>query len=594
MTEVCCGNETAHRHLNSQAGAEGGGGRRRRLRKEEEEEESQKNWPRAPHHSTQRRTVGRRMRVALTRGDMAAQGVWPRPCAFSPGVAPYFAVASADGRLNVWESSSGSLHQEFVPSSHLSAMCTCVAWAPIRNGSETPRRKKRKSETVERMVERTAELNLLALGTATGVVMLYSVVRGKLHCKLDGGHTAQVNCIRWHQEAASLFSCSADKFIVEWNVIDAVVKSKWKGDKSCVTALCISPDGHSLLSAGRSIKLWDIASKSLLQTFTGHATAVTMLAFATHAPPSSETSDGISGLYFTSCAEDDRFVNVWHVQSGKQDISAALMLALPDVPLSLDLVRPEKQNGMLKVGVICKDGRLLLFQHTLNGKCKKPLTPDCILQIATESGGEASPMALLSVVFCAEPSCLFLAYGSPMHPVLERVKADMSEPHICLVRDDPLLSNIQMKIAVTKMKTPLVKDSKVLVPGLPGHTRRSGSMGKQKSQRGWKRKGMEDNVGVSGQEQSLEARLSSLEMCEPSPSKQDTTELTDFNVLLSQALESNDPSLLNKVLQMKQDSLVYSTVTHLPIQMVLPLIQVVTKRLQAHPRRCSIGLRYFD
>uniref|UniRef100_UPI00358EF288 WD repeat-containing protein 43 isoform X2 n=1 Tax=Myxine glutinosa TaxID=7769 RepID=UPI00358EF288 len=438
---------------------------------------------------------------------MAAHVVWPRPCAFSPGAAPYFAVASADGRLNVWEATSGSLRQEFVPSSHLSATCTCLAWAPIRKGSETPQRKKRKSETVER----TAELDLLALGTATGAVLLYSVVRGKLHCKL---------------------------------------------------------------------------------TFTGHATAVTMLAFATHAPASSEALDGISGLYFISCAEDDRFVNVWQVRSGKQDICAALTLALPDAPLSLDLVRPEKRKSMLKVGVICKDGRLLLFQHTLNGKCKKPLAPDCTLQIATESGGEASPMALLAVVFCADPSCLFLAYGSPMRPVLEKMKADMSEPHICLVRDDPLLSNIQMKIATQKMKTPLVKDSKVLVPGLPGHTRRGVSMGKQKSQRGCKRKDTEDNVGVSGQEQSLEARLSSLEMCEPSPGRQDTTELTDFNVLLSQALESNDEPLLNKVLQMKQNSLVYSTVAQLPIQMVLPLIQVVTKRLQSHPRSALKMLRW--
>lgn len=39
--------------------------------------------------------------------------------------------------------------------------------------------------------------------------------------------------------------------------------SKWKGDNSSVTSLCISPDGKMLLSAGRTIKLWDLETKEV-------------------------------------------------------------------------------------------------------------------------------------------------------------------------------------------------------------------------------------------------------------------------------------------------------------------------------------------
>lgn len=39
--------------------------------------------------------------------------------------------------------------------------------------------------------------------------------------------------------------------------------SKWKGDNSSVSSLCISPDGKMLLSAGRSIKLWDLETKEV-------------------------------------------------------------------------------------------------------------------------------------------------------------------------------------------------------------------------------------------------------------------------------------------------------------------------------------------
>lgn len=54
------------------------------------------------------------------------------PCAFSPLNQAYFALASADGQLRVWETANNRLHQEYVPSAHLSGTCTCLAWAPAR------------------------------------------------------------------------------------------------------------------------------------------------------------------------------------------------------------------------------------------------------------------------------------------------------------------------------------------------------------------------------------------------------------------------------------------------------------------------------
>lgn len=54
------------------------------------------------------------------------------PCAFSPDSQAYFALASPDGHLRVWETANNRLHQEYVPSAHLSGTCTCLAWAPAR------------------------------------------------------------------------------------------------------------------------------------------------------------------------------------------------------------------------------------------------------------------------------------------------------------------------------------------------------------------------------------------------------------------------------------------------------------------------------
>ena len=44
----------------------------------------------------------------------------------------YLAISGADGILKLWETNTGSLSQEYIPSSHLSATCTCLSWGPRR------------------------------------------------------------------------------------------------------------------------------------------------------------------------------------------------------------------------------------------------------------------------------------------------------------------------------------------------------------------------------------------------------------------------------------------------------------------------------
>lgn len=42
----------------------------------------------------------------------------------------YLAYSDPSGILKVWQTSNNKLHREYVPSSHLSATCTCISWAP--------------------------------------------------------------------------------------------------------------------------------------------------------------------------------------------------------------------------------------------------------------------------------------------------------------------------------------------------------------------------------------------------------------------------------------------------------------------------------
>ncbi len=54
--------------------------------------------------------------------------------------------------------------------------------------------------------------------------MVYSVVKSDLHAQMKGGHSDRINDISWLPECDSLFSCSNDKHVIEWNLSTCQVK----------------------------------------------------------------------------------------------------------------------------------------------------------------------------------------------------------------------------------------------------------------------------------------------------------------------------------------------------------------------------------
>ncbi|CAL8291594.1 unnamed protein product [Gadus morhua 'NCC'] len=500
------------------------------------------------------------------------------PCVFSPKSRQYLALCAQDGRLRIWNTDSKTIHQEYVPSAHLSATCTCIAWGPCRTVKEGPLRKKRKSEAVQ--VEQKADL--LAMGTAAGTVLIYSTAKGALHCTLDGGHSGAVNCVDWHPQDALLYSGSDDTQIVEWDLQTGKSRCKWKADRAAVTSLCASPDGKLLLSAGQTIKMWDLETKEVYRKFTGHSTAITTLCFATTRPP-----DG-NGLYFLSGAAYDRLLSVWQVRDDGKDKNSVVSFTLTDEPLHIDLYSSNSKEEAMRLAVVCKDGQLHLFEHFLNGPCKKPLSPSCTVQM---SGVEDSPVPipLLATALGSDSRSVMLAYGNHLQPVMERVEVNSSERHICLTRDVKTALSLSVDANVSKVKTPLVNTkSKVLVPGLPGHQApiTMTSLGSEKRK-----------LGGKTTEMSIEERLEEIDLSTVSAQKGrvkglPSLQMDNFAVLLVQGLESQDAEILNKVFQNKKEMQIKKTVARLPLPAVLPLLNQITKRLQGHPLAALLMVRW--
>ncbi|XP_028994586.1 WD repeat-containing protein 43 [Betta splendens] len=500
------------------------------------------------------------------------------PCVFSPKSKQYLALCAQDGRLRVWNTDSKTLHQEYVPSSHLSATCTCIAWGPCRTVKEGPQRKKRKSEAVQVEVKP----DLLAMGTAVGTVLIYSAAKGALQCTLDGGHSGGVNCVQWHPEDSLLYSGSDDTNIIEWDLQTGKMRSKWKADRAAVTSLCVSPDGKLLLSAGQIIKMWNLATKEIYRKFTGHTTSVTTLRFATSRTPDS------NGLYFLSGAAHDRLLSVWQVREDGKDKNSVVSFTLTAEPQNIDLITSNSKEEAVRLAVVCKDGQLHFFEHFLNGPCKKPLAPSCTVQMCDTKDSPA-PIPLLAAALGADPRTVLLAYGNHLQPVIEKVEINTAEKRISLTRDVQTSLSLSMETSISKVKTPVVNiSSKVLVPGVPGHQ----APVKGAPQASGKRKKDTDT-----KEMSIAERLGEVSLSEVSTEKGATKgvaslQTDNFAVLLVQGLESSDASILNKVFQTRKEMVIRKTVARLPVPAVLPLVEEITKRIQGHPFMAVLMVRW--
>lgn len=328
--------------------------------------------------------------------------------------------------------------------------------------------------------------------------------------------------------------------------------------------------------------MWDLETKEVYRKFTGHSTAVTTLCFATTRPPEG------NGLHFLSGAAHDRFLSVWQVKDDGKDKNSVVSFTLTDEPEHIDLVPSNSKEKAVKLAVVCKDGQLHLFEHFLNGPCKKPLSPSCTVQLSDTKDSPA-PIPLMAAALCAESQTMMLAYGNHLQPVMERVELNTAERHICLTRDVHTSLSLSMETNISKVKTPVVNaKSKLLVPGLPGHQ----APVKGSSQASEKRK-----KDIDTKVMSIEERLGEIDLTTVSTEKgahKGTASLqTDnFAVLLVQGLESSDTNILNKVFQTRKEMVIKKTVARLPLFAVLPLVEEITKRLQGHPFMAKLMVQW--
>jgi WD40 repeat protein len=118
------------------------------------------------------------------------------------------------------------------------------------------------------------------------------------------GHELFINSVVFSPDGKTFASASDDQTIKLWDVASGEVLNTFSGHEAFVNSVVFSPDGNIIASASgdQTIKLWDVASGDILATLSGHEGWVSSVVFS---------PDG----NVIASASDDQMIKLWDVTS---------------------------------------------------------------------------------------------------------------------------------------------------------------------------------------------------------------------------------------------------------------------------------------
>ncbi|XP_012229807.1 WD repeat-containing protein 43 [Linepithema humile] len=477
----------------------------------------------------------------------------------------YYAFCGSDGKLKIWETANGRLKHEYTPNRHLSSPWSVLEWIsvssqPMGNVSPTAR-KRRKRKSISEEADQKA---IVAMGSVNGKITLYDIAAASVGATLENGHSTTVTAMTW-SAYAGLITAADDYHIVEWNLQENGIKCKWKSGKAKVTALAILSNGKSLLSAERIIKWWNLATKQLIRTFTGHANQVTFL----HVIKVNDTTN-----YLISGASADGHLSVWALDKHKNDKAPVTTLAMQDEATSVSTLGMEESQIVVLATI--RSGQAQLFKYQPNGH-SKPLKPSLSVAVAADiSQKETVQQTPILAGQLTEDEKLLLAYGSYSNLTFEKVTPDFSDKVQCLIRSDAKKSKEKKEEAVSKVKSTAIEGNvEYLAPG----------MGVQSQKR---------NRTTSGSQLLLKDRLENLSLNTDANTPRRTPTKGANTQLLMQGLNSKDKTILATALFTKDETLIRNTIAKLPVQAITPLLKELTVMLQGKTYASKIAVMWLQ
>ena len=508
---------------------------------------------------------------------MARTGGGARVVAAFDGSGETLALLSADGRLKLWDTATGTLAQSFTEPDHLVQRYTSLAWAPVAVGGRQRNNQKKRAKKVARP-------GLIALGTELGTAVLWDIVRSEVVQRLGAdaataGHAGRVNDVVFSPDGATLYSCGDDKRVQAWDVgTGATIGKALKAGKSAAHRMAVSPDGNVLAVAGLQIKLFDTVSRKSSRKLSGHALPVTCMAFSPE-----------NDLLVSGCG--DRYLSIWDASPDSEATAALLALSMEGSPLSASMIL--STSGATEL--LCLDDTGAAAVWRFEGEVGNSSPPEkCVIRVKKPQGEEEHDV-LFAASFATGKSQVAVAHGSEVKPMLrvtsyaDATGALESEVSVAPAgKAGGALISPDTAAASASGVSSRVNAGQVTVLGAADMPA-SGRVGTASKD--------DDGVADESEEMLLGQRVAQMAVEDEDEDDEDEPRnrrrkgggsaptAGSLASLLVQALQSDDSALLGECLGVTDPRTITATVARLPSSCVHPLLITLVEKFQSRPHK---------
>lgn len=446
---------------------------------------------------------------------------------------------------------------------------------------------------------KSSALGLVALGTSTGVIVVWDLQKGEVAQTLSSekdkdAHGAAVNDIAFNSQGNLLYSCSSEKNILEWNVKEGSVSRKFRAGNDGAHQIAVSSNDEVLAVGGTAIRTFDLTSgKKARKLVAG-------------------LSSNVNQLYFSKCTRflfsstvGGRFVNMYDLEETESD-EPAVNFSMPSPPTSL-FARTEagkKKATDVLLAAVSNSGSLFIWtqKYKSGSKSTKPVAPDAKSVVADSA---ASAGVLAAEENTETKNELIIVRGSVLKPVFERVSIVdeqnqlKDELSFSAISENLLLADSEKEKKKQKVAAEAAEKEQARVPTL--------------AQRSGLAKGLDvvDASGFDDLETAAEAeddndltlaeRVEALrERVESDLAAElvrvDASELvhqgekpdaSSLSSVLEQALQSKDNAMLEYCLRTRDAKTIGNTIKRVSSVKVLELLEILVMKFEKSPGRCA-------
>ncbi|SCU95217.1 LADA_0G14312g1_1 [Lachancea dasiensis] len=401
----------------------------------------------------------------------------------------------------------------------------------------------------------SSDSQVVGLGLNSGEVWLYAPAANQVVYKMSTGNMHAIRDFKVQEEF--MWCCDQADTIYRFKLADFSLDCQFKVEGCAnLQKLCVVDESHILL-ASHSVSLVDIATRKVVKTFPGHISAVTHLALLN---PSS----------FLTGASNDRFLNIYDLSTGATKSVLVAQADITQVSFFQDLVVvATTENGCTEifpdplVNTSNKRRRVVSKQSSSHVKIQRPETQE--------------PVQTINAFVNADTINLMWLENASI-PYFDQYQwAQFSATHI-----------------ITKPRPSAVSaQSKRSLHGEDVAAAKSYAEGNATVTSGDNFKHVEEAIAElertgSEEQDSLADKLASSSIgggrVDSRKAKKRATTGT-LTVVLSQALQSHDHSLLETVLNNRDENIIKGTIGRLQPPLAVLLLERLAERIARQTNR---------